>query len=112
MEGLSKDWRPLLSDDEAGNIAWDAYKVSSSPELGGIAVRDHYESLRQSGALRDGTPLVAVQANALRILKDGGKQYMFDMGDKIALLLFDSSGKKHDIHTLMDGFPVYKLVLG
>lgn len=49
---MSNERKPLLSDGDAGNIAWDAYKVSSSPELGGIAVRDHYERLITDGKLR------------------------------------------------------------
>ena len=42
----------LLTDKAAGDIAWDAYKVSSSPELGGIAVRNYYERLITEGKLR------------------------------------------------------------
>jgi hypothetical protein len=49
---MSNERKPLLSDKSAGDIAWDAYKVSSSPELGGIAVRDHYERLITEGKLR------------------------------------------------------------
>ena len=35
---------PLLSDDEAAELAWKAYEGSNSPELSGYAIRDWYEA--------------------------------------------------------------------
>ena len=52
LAAMNNERKPLLSDKAAGDIAWDAYKVSSSPELGGIAVRNYYERLITEGKLR------------------------------------------------------------
>ena len=43
--------KPLLSDEDAGRLAWTEYAKTSSPEVGGIAVRDWYERKIASGEL-------------------------------------------------------------
>lgn len=47
-----KKREPMLNDGDAGDIAWAAYATTSSPEVGGIAVRDYYERLIDEGKLR------------------------------------------------------------